>query len=118
VVFRRVVKEATDPIRLGGIGFELGHQIEELTGIVTRTVVMGHLQRGGTPTPFDRVLATRLGTKAVDMIEMNTYGYMAGVQGNSLVEVSLDEVVQGQRTIPPNDPLIRSARSLATCFGD
>jgi 6-phosphofructokinase 1 len=118
VVFRRVVKEATDPIRLGGIGFELGHQIEELTGIVTRTVVMGHLQRGGTPTPFDRVLATRLGTKAVDMIEMNAYGYMAGVQGNSLVEVSLDEVVQGQRTIPPNDPLIRSARSLATCFGD
>jgi 6-phosphofructokinase 1 len=117
VVFQRVVEESTDPIRLGGIGFELGHQIEELTGIETRTVVMGHLQRGGTPTPFDRILATRLGTKAVDMIEMYAYGYMAGVQGNSLVEVSLDEVVQGSRTVPPNDLLIRSARSLATCSG-
>ncbi len=115
---RRVVKESTDPIRLGGIGFVLGSEIEEATGIETRTVVMGHLQRGGTPTPFDRVLATRLGTKTVDIIEMKAYGYMAGVKGNSIIDVPLEDVAKGSRTIPPRDPLVQSARSLATCFGD
>lgn len=118
VVVQRVVKESTDPIRLGGIGFVLGSQIEEATEIETRTVVMGHLQRGGTPTPFDRVLATRLGTKTVDMIEMMAYGYMAGIKGNSIIEVPLEDVAKGTRTIPPGDPLVQSARSLATCFGD
>jgi len=118
VVVQRVVKESTDPVRLGGIGFVLGSQIEEATGIETRTVVMGHLQRGGTPTPFDRVLATRLGTKTVDMIEMKAFGYMAGVKDNSLIEVPLAEVAKGPRTILPGDPLIQSARSLSTCFGD
>ena len=117
-VVQRVVKESTDPVRLGGIGFVLGSQIEEATGIETRTVVMGHLQRGGTPTPFDRVLATRLGTKTVDMIEMKAFGYMAGVKDNSLIEVPLAEVAKGPRTILPGDPLIQSARSLSTCFGD
>jgi ATP-dependent phosphofructokinase / diphosphate-dependent phosphofructokinase len=118
VVVRRVIKESTDPIRLGGVGFVLGSRIEDITGIETRTVVMGHLQRGGAPTPFDRVLATRLGTKAVDMIEMTTYGYMAGIRGDSIVEVPLEDVAKGPKTIPPNHPLVQSARSLATCFGD
>src|SRR4030067_2299568 len=68
IVIQRIVKESPDPIRLGGIGFVLGQQIEKLTGLETRTVVMGHLLRGGAPTPFDRVLATQLGTKAVAKI--------------------------------------------------
>jgi 6-phosphofructokinase 1 len=118
IVVQRVVKESTDPIRLGGIGFVLGSQIEEATGHETRTVVMGHLQRGGVPTPFDRVLATRLGTRAVDMVENGTFGYMVGVKGSSLVEVPLEEVARGPRSIPLDDPLIRSARSVGTCFGD
>ncbi|MFC1912201.1 6-phosphofructokinase [Chloroflexota bacterium] len=118
VVVQRVVKESTDPVRLGGIGFVLGSQIEKVTGIETRTVVMGHLQRGGTPTPFDRILATKLGTKTVDMIEMKAFGCMAGFKDNSLIEVPLEEVDKGPRTILPDDSLIRSARSLSTCFGD
>ncbi len=118
VIVKRVVKESTDPVRLGGIGFILGAQIEKATGIETRTVVMGHLQRGGVPTPFDRVLATRLGTKAVDMIENETFGHMAGVKGNSLIEVPLEEVARGTRQIPLDEPLIQSARSVGTCFGD
>jgi phosphofructokinase-like protein len=118
VVVQRVVKESTDPIRLGGIGFVLGSRIEEATGIETRTVVMGHLLRGGTPTPFDRILATRLGTRTVDMVAAAAYGKMAGVQGDSIVAVPLEDVAKGPRRIPPDDPLVRSARSLATCFGD
>jgi phosphofructokinase-like protein len=118
IVIKRVVEESTDPVRLGGIGFVLAAQIEKLTGIETRAVIMGHLQRGGVPTPFDRILATRLGTKAVEMIAKEKYGYMVGVKGDSLVEVSLEDVAKGPRKIPLGHPLIRSARSVGTCFGD
>ncbi len=118
VVIQRIVKESPDPVRLGGIGFILGDQIEKATGIETRTVVMGHLQRGGTPTPFDRVLATQLGTKAVDMIKNRSFGYMVGVRRGSLLKVSLKDVAKGCRKVPLNHPLIKSARSLDTCFGD
>ena len=118
VVVKRIVKESTDPIRLGGVGFVVGDQIEKITGIETRTVVMGHLQRGGSPTPFDRVLATRLGTKAVDLVENGEFGYMVAVKGNVLAKVPLQDVAKGPRTVRSNDPLIASARAVGTCFGD
>lgn len=117
-VIQRIVKESTDPIRYGGVGLVLGSKIEELTGIETRTVVLGHLQRGGVPTPFDRVLATRLGTNAVHMVQNREYGYMVGIRHDSLVAVPLDEVAKGQRTISPDDELIQTARSVGTCLGD
>ncbi len=117
-VVQRIVKESTDPVRFGGVGFVLGTKIEELTGIETRTVVMGHLQRGGTPTPFDRVLATRLGTRAVEMLVNRAFGNMVGVHGNSLAEVPLAEVADGQRRIERDEPLLKSARSVGTSFGD
>jgi len=118
VVIQRIVRESSDPIRLGGIGFILGEQIEKVIGLETRTVIMGHLLRGGSPTPFDRILATRLGTKAVDMIEDKKFGYMVGVKGNTLVNVSLKEVAKGIKTVPLNHPMIKAARALGTCFGD
>ena len=118
IVIQRIVKESSDPIRLGGIGFVLGAQIEKMTGVETRTVVMGHLQRGGTPTPFDRVLATRLGTRAVDMIENKKFGYMVGVKGDSLVEVPLKEVAKGLKLVPLDHPLLEAARSVGTSFGN
>lgn len=118
VVIQRIVKESSDPIRLGGIGFVLGKQIENITGIETRTVVMGHLQRGGTPTPHDRVLATRLGTKAVDMIKDGSFGYMVAVQKGALIKFPLKSVAKGARKVPADNPLIASARALDTSFGD
>lgn len=118
IVIQRIVKESSDPIRLGGIGFVLGEQIEKTTGLENRTVVMGHLLRGGPPTPFDRILATSMGTKAIDMIENKKFGYMAGVKKNSLVAISLKEVAKGPKTVPLNHPMIKAARSLGTCFGD
>ena len=118
LVVRRIIKESTDPVRLGGIGFVVGAQIERITGIETRTVVMGHLQRGGPPTPYDRVLATKLGTSAVGLIEKGDFGYMVAVRGNRLTRVRLQEVARGQRTVRSNDPLIAAARAVGTCFGD
>jgi 6-phosphofructokinase 1 len=118
VVIQRIVKESADPIRLGGIGFVIGEQLEKLTGVETRTVIMGHLQRGGSPTPFDRVLATQLGTKAVEMIEKEEFGYMVGVQNNSFVKVSLKDVAKGPKTVPLDNILIKSARSIGVSFGN
>jgi len=118
IVIQRFVKESSDPIRLGGIGFLLGRQIEEATRLETRTVVMGHLLRGGSPTSFDRILATNLGMKAVDLVEDKKFGYMVGVKENSLVAVPLKEVAKGPKLIPFNHPMIKAARSLGTCFGD
>jgi phosphofructokinase-like protein len=118
MVIQRIVKESSDPVRLGGIGFVLGEQIEKSTGLETRTVVMGHLLRGGSPTPFDRILSTFLGTKALDLIEEERFGYMVGVRKNTLVSVPLKEVAKGPKTVPPNHPMIKAARSLGTCFGD
>lgn len=117
VVIQRIVKESSDPIRLGGIGFVLGDQIEKATGIETRTVVMGHLQRGGSPTPFDRVLATQLGTKVVDMIKRGEFGYMAGMKKHDIIKVPLKDVAKGYRTVPLDHPLVKSALSLSTSFG-
>jgi len=118
VVIQRMVKASADPVRLGGISFVLGAEIEKITGIETRAVVMGHLQRGGTPTAADRVISTQLGTKTVDMLINKEFGYMAAFKDNTLVSVSLQEAAGGPRTVPLDHPLIRSARSVDTCFGD
>jgi 6-phosphofructokinase 1 len=117
VVIQRMVKESSDPVRLGGVGFVLGDQIEKATGIETRAVVMGHLQRGGSPSPFDRILATELGSEAIDLIVKEKFGYMVGMQGGRIVNVNLKDVAKGHRTVPLNHPLIRTAISLGTCFG-
>lgn len=118
VVIKKLAQDASEPVRLGGISFVLADQIERMTGLEARALVMGHLQRGGTPTASDRVLATELGTKVVDMIVDRAYGYMVGVKSHDLINVSLEEVAQGPRLIPLDYPLIESARSVGTCFGD
>ncbi len=118
VTIQRIVKDSAEPVRLGGISFVLGQQIEEATHLETRSVVMGHLQRGGDPTAIDRVLATRLGTRVVDMIENKEFGQMVGVRCQGLVNVPLDEVAKGARLVSIDDPLIKSARSIGVSFGD
>jgi len=118
VVVRRRVKDSAEPVRLGGISFVLGDQIENLTRLETRAVVMGHLQRGGSPSSFDRILATRFGTKAVDMVEAREFGYMVGVKCDGLINVSLEEVSKGPRLVPQNHPLLNSALSLGVSFGN
>ena len=117
-VVKRVIKGSPEPTRLGGISFALGDQIEKITGLDTRAVVMGHLLRGGTPVPLDRILATELGTKAMDMFEDREFGCMVGVKGASFVNVPLQDVAKGFRSVPLDSPLIRSARSLGASFGD
>jgi ATP-dependent phosphofructokinase / diphosphate-dependent phosphofructokinase len=86
---------------LGGVGGELGREIEERTGFETRVTVLGHVQRGGTPTPRDRVLATRYGLKAADLVHAGNFGRMAALQGDAIVDVSLEEATKELKTVPP-----------------
>jgi 6-phosphofructokinase 1 len=88
-------------VRLGGVGDELAREIEERTGYETRVTVLGHVQRGGTPTPRDRVLATRFGLKAADLVEERAFGQMAALQGDTIVAVPLEEAVRELKRVPP-----------------
>ncbi len=86
-------------VRLGGIGTVVGQEIEKRTGIETRVTILGHTQRGGTPTAFDRVLATRFGIAAVDLVLKGEFGKMVALQGNRIVAVDLAEAVANLKTL-------------------
>ncbi len=86
-------------IRLGGIGYYVGKEIEKCMNIETRVVVLGHLQRGGSPTAFDRILATRFGIAAVDLVYKKKFGRMVAIQGNKIVSVPLKDVIGKRRTV-------------------
>jgi phosphofructokinase-like protein len=98
--------------RLGGIGQRLEREIEERTGYETRATVLGHIQRGGTPTAFDRVLATRLGLAAVDAASEGRWGVMPALRGTRIELVPLSEAVAALRTVPVED-----YEAAATFFG-
>jgi len=87
-------------VQLGGVGETLAREIEDRTGFETRVTVLGHVQRGGTPTARDRVLATRYGLKAVRLIQDGSYGRMAALQGDSIVDVSLEEATAELKVVP------------------
>ena len=89
--------------RLGGIGWRLETEIEERTGYETSATVLGHTQRGGTPTAFDRVLATRLGVAAIDAADAGDWGQMPALRGSRIELVPLSEAVAEIRTVPPED---------------
>jgi 6-phosphofructokinase 1 len=88
-------------VRLGGIGQQLANLIEAQTGYETRVTVLGHVQRGGTPTAFDRVLATRFGVQAADMVHKGEFGKMASLRGNQIVSVPLTEATAHLKTVDP-----------------
>ncbi|MFH1100530.1 MAG: ATP-dependent 6-phosphofructokinase [Methanobacteriota archaeon] len=86
-------------VKLGGIGHVLGREIEKKLGVETRVTVLGHIQRGGTPTPSDRILATRFGIAAIDLIDHELYGKMVALQGNKIVPVNLENAVSTLKTV-------------------
>ena len=118
VVVSKVVNDSPDPIRLGGIGNRLAEEIEKLAGIETRVTVLGHLQRGGRPNPYDRILSTRYGVKAVELVNEGKFGMMVGLQGDSITAVSLEDAVGKLKTVPPEGELVQIARSVGVSFGN
>ena len=85
--------------RLGGIGAVLAHEIEKRTGFESRSVVLGHIQRGGSPSAFDRVLATRYGLGAIDMVHRGEFGKMAALRGNKIISIPLAEAIASNRKV-------------------
>ena len=117
---RSIVKAAAGEYveRLGGVGHKLAHDLEALTGKEARTVVLGHLQRGGSPTSYDRVLATRFGARAVDLIMRGQFGKMVASHPPDIVPVSLSAVVGKTKTVPEHHDILLTARSVGISFGD
>ncbi len=101
-----------------GSTIQMAEELQEITGLETRVTILGHLQRGGTPSALDRLLATRLGTKTVEYIRNEQFGVMVAVDGEYTRPVPLDEVVGKVNYVPPDHPWIISARNLETSFGD
>jgi 6-phosphofructokinase 1 len=104
--------------RLGGIGAVVAAEIQKRTGKETRICVLGHLQRGGAPTSFDRLLCTRFGARAVQLIAEHQYGYMVALRPPDTAAVRLSEAVGRLRSVPPNGDIVQTARALGISFGD
>lgn len=117
-VIKRIVKKSTDPVRYGGIGIKLGRDIERRTGLETRVTILGHLQRSGSPTAFDRILGSRFGTDALDLALKGEFGNMVALKGETISYVPLQEVSGRQRLVPLDSSVLVSARSVGTSFGD
>jgi 6-phosphofructokinase 1 len=117
LTIQKVVEGSPDPIRLGGVCQVLGVALEQHLDSEVRTTILGHVQRGGTPTPFDRVLATRFGAHAANLVAEGRGGVMVALQEGHLTEVPFVEIANRVRTVPPDDPLVRAASAVGTSFG-
>ena len=117
ITVRMVVSDSHDPIRLGGIGDCLANEITEKTNLEARVTVLGHIQRGGTPSAFDRILATRLGAAAVDVLASGTFGRMVCLHSTRIESVVLDDAVKQLKKVPPDGDVVRAARSIGISFG-
>jgi 6-phosphofructokinase 1 len=99
LIVQSTEKDAFDHVRLGGIGTIISREIEKCTRIETRVTVLGYIQRGGSPTAFDRILATRFGIAAIDLVKEEKFGYMVGLRGNRIVPVSLQQALAEPKTV-------------------
>jgi phosphofructokinase-like protein len=101
-----------------GAGTAVAKKISKMTGLETRETVLGYIQRGGTPSPMDRILATRYGAYATELISREKYGQMVAIQHGEITAVPLNMVSDRVRTVPVKHPLVLQARNMGTCFGD
>jgi len=114
---RQRIEDSPDPVRLGGIGNVLRQQLEDRIDSEIRTTILGHMQRGGTPTAYDRNLSTLFGAHAATLVADGTFGRMVAIQDSKLAHVALGEVANQTRTVPRNAPLIAAGLAVGTSFG-
>lgn len=120
IVVNKIVKDSPDPIRLGGIGNKLAADLEKIIKYKEiRTTVLGHIQRGGSPTTFDRILATRYGVAAVELINENRFGNMVCLRNNKMTYEHLENVIGHPKLVKPDEEeLVSVAKSIGISFGD
>lgn len=114
---RETIADSTDPVRLGGVAHVLRQRLQPHLASEVRATVLGHVQRGGEPTPFDRVLATQFGHHAAQLVQAGRYGRMVTLQGGVIGSVAIAEVANTQRTIAPDHPMLVMARDIGICLG-
>jgi 6-phosphofructokinase 1 len=108
----------TDAKHLGGVGEYVAKMITENTELETRVTVLGHLQRGGAPTPFDRILATKFGALACKLAAEGQFDTMVALRGTEVVPVKIKDAIAHQKLVPPDHQMILAAKSVGTSFGD
>lgn len=119
VVVAKIVEDSPDPVRLGGIGNKLAEDLEKLVKErEVRCTVLGHIQRGGTTCTFDRILSTRYGVAAVELIEQGKFGSMVCLKGNEITYDSLENVIGNNKKVDPNGELVTVAKKIGICFAD
>lgn len=119
VVISKIVEDSPDPVRLGGIANKLALDLERLIkDHEIRSTVLGHIQRGGTTSTYDRVLSTKYGVAAVDLINEGKFGNMVCLKGNSISYDTLENVIGNTKNVDPNGELVTVARSIGISFGD
>ena len=118
LTIREQVEGSPDPVRLGGVGHALRARLQPLLHSEVRTTVLGHVQRGGDPTPFDRVLATRFGHHAAQMVLAGEFGRMVTLQRGAIDSLPIAAVANSQRLIPLDHELLQMARDIGICLGD
>jgi 6-phosphofructokinase 1 len=117
MVVAKMVENSPDKIRLGGISHQLAAQIEGITGIECRVTILGHLLRGGAPSAFDRILATRFGVEATHRIANDEFGKLVVLKNNEMDAIDLQLVSGKQRLVMYDHPVIKAAESLGICLG-
>ncbi len=117
----RVLQETAEQthglVRLGGISFAVGNEIARRLQMETRVTVLGHIQRGGKPSTFDRLLATRLGVEAVHLVAKGEFGYMVALRGTRIISVPLAQAVGRQKVVDPEGQLVKTAEVTGICLG-
>ena len=116
VIFKKI-KNSPDPIRLGGISGVLAEQLGQVTGLSCRGVNLGHIQRGGSPTPMDRILGTHFGHHALELLMKGQVNRLVVWKDGKLGDVSLNSIAGKIKTVKKNDPLVRAAKAVGTSFG-
>jgi 6-phosphofructokinase 1 len=118
MVISHRVKGSPDPIRLGGIANKLASEIAAKTSLDCRAVILGHIQRGGTPTPYDRVLATNFGYTAMELLMKGVKNHLVVLKDGRLSSISLSQIAGKIKTVPRDGSLVKAALSVGTCFGE
>jgi 6-phosphofructokinase 1 len=117
MVVARRLKDSPDPIRLGGISFLLADQLAKMTGLSCRAVNLGHIQRGGVPSPFDRALATQFGHHAMELLMTGKVNRLVVMKDGKLGSIPLGQTAGRIKTVSKDHPLIAAAKAVGTSFG-
>ena len=117
-IVRQIVEDSPEPVRLGGVGALVAHTLESVVPFEVRYVVLGHVQRGGSPTPFDRMLATRFGVAAVEALMHGESGIMVALRGDRIERVAMADVLRTPKLVNPLGERVAAARAIGAVFGD